>query len=127
MSDTTARPSFLDRQRDHALAQIAEQQTEFRRVADIVIPPSSAAAQRGSKRVTDVINLGDDHLVEVTGRDNSVQWTFVVGGKAGNWYHQRQEDAILHLIASRYDSNPNSNVHAAFYAGRVLGLAAIDN
>lgn len=122
MSDTTARPSFLDRQRDAALAEVVEQQKEFRRVAELVIPSD----RRGNrdKRVTDVIKLGEDHLVEVTRKDDTVQWTFVVDGNPNHWRHERQEDAILHLIASRYDANENTSFQAAFYAGRVLGQPA---
>lgn len=123
MSDTngTPRKPFLERQRDRALAEITEQRNEFRRVAELVVPSD----RRGSsQRVTNVIRLGDDHLVEVTDRDDSVMWTFVVAGKSVNWYHHTQEDAILHLIASRYDSNPNSSHVIAFCAGRVLGLPA---
>ncbi|MER7331747.1 MULTISPECIES: hypothetical protein [unclassified Micromonospora] len=129
MSDTdnSPRPSFLDRQRDAALAQITEQQQEFRRVAELVIP--SDRRRRSDERVTDVIRLGNDHLVEVTKRGSdeqgdTVRWTFVIGDKAAGWYHHTQEDAILHLIASRYDDNPNSNGAAALYAGRVLGIPA---
>ena len=113
----TDKPSFLDRQKDAALAELRERQAEHRRVGDLVI-----GTNRGNRRhVTDVIKLGGDYIVEVTEGD-SVQWTTVVGGKANSWYFHRQEVAILHLIARRYDDNPNSNGSAAFYAGRVLGI-----
>ena len=116
MTDTD-RPSFLDRQRDAALAELREKQDEFRRVADIVL-----GTNRGSRQhVTNVIKLGDDYLVEVTKRDETL-WTTVVRQKASNSYFYGQEEAILHLIARRYDDNPNSNGSAAFYAGRVLGI-----
>lgn len=117
MSETTTRPSFLDRQKDAALAMIQEQTAERRRIEQIVLGDN-----RQRRNVTEVIKLGNDHLVKVVDRDDTARWTFVIDGKANNWYHQEQEDAILHLIAARYDDNPNSNVQAAFYAGRVLGV-----
>ncbi|TDC34239.1 hypothetical protein E1211_17995 [Micromonospora sp. 15K316] len=123
MTSTSSTPqSFFDRQRDAALAEIVEQRREFQRVAELVIP--SDPRRRNTSRVTNVIRLGDDHLVEVTDQDNRTRWTFVVGERTTSWYHHRQEDAILHLIAARYDGNPNSNYAAAFYAGRVLGVPA---
>ncbi len=120
-----ARPSFLDRQRDAALQEIRDQQTEFQRIANIVLPTQPGAFRSSRKRVSDVIALGADHLVEVTDGD-TVLWTFVIDGKATSWRHHTQEEAILHLIASRYDSNDSASVNAAFYAGRVLGLPAAE-
>jgi ABC-type uncharacterized transport system permease subunit len=121
MSEPT-RPTFLDRQKDAALADLREQQAERARVADIVL------GKNGSRsHVTEVIKLGNDYVVEVTARDGkSSTWTTVVNGERGYFHHLRQEGAILHLIASRYDSNANSNTQAAFYAGRVLGIPATD-
>lgn len=118
---TDARPSFLDRQKQAALDAITEQRAEFNRIADNVLPKRNDPYRRSRETVTDVIRLGDDHLAEVT-EDGKTTWTFVVGGKASNWRHDTQESAILHLIASRYDDNQNSNINAAFYAGRVLGV-----
>jgi hypothetical protein len=120
--DQTARPSIMDRLRDAALERDQQRQDEHRRVSNIVL-----GEKRNTRRsVTEVINLGGDYLVQVADHDdNTESWTFVVGGKTSNWFHGRQEDAVLHLIASRYDDNPNSNVSAAFYAGRVLGLPSI--
>lgn len=115
-STDTPRLSFLDRQKEAALAVLSEQAAERRRVADITLGKNSR------DRVTEVINLSGDYLVEVTTPDSGVYWTFVVAGKRGIQLHTRQEDAILHLIAARYDPNPNTNGGAAFYAGRVLGL-----
>ncbi|MEU7978302.1 hypothetical protein AB0B63_07190 [Micromonospora sp. NPDC049081] len=120
-----ARPTFLDRQRDAALQQIRDQQTEFRRIADIVLPTRPGALRSSRKRVTDVITLGADHLVEVTDGD-TVLWTFVIDGKPTSWRHHTQEEAILHLIASRHDSNDSASANAAFYAGRVLGIPAAE-
>lgn len=117
----TNRRSFRDRQRDAALQQIQEQQAEFSRVADIVLPKRRDPYHRSSDRVTEVIRLGNDYLVEVTDRDR-VTWTTVVGGKRTSWHHDKQEGALLHLIARRYNDNDNSNHAAAFYAGRVLGI-----
>jgi ABC-type uncharacterized transport system permease subunit len=115
------RPSFLDRQKEAALADLHERQAEHRRIADLVL------GRNGSRSfVTEVIKLGGDYVVEVTARDGSSTWTTVVNDERGHLHHMRQEEAILHLIASRYDSNANSNTQAAFYAGRVLGLPTVD-
>lgn len=63
--------------------------------------------------------------MEITeNKGGAVQWTFVVAGKTSHWRHDRQEEAILHLIAARYDSNDSTSWNAAFFAGRVLGLPA---
>lgn len=117
------RRSIIDRMKDAAYEQIRAQQDEFDRIADLVI----GSDRRSSRRVTEVINLGDDHLVEVTDKnrqtgEDETTWTFVIGSKASNWHHHTQEHAILHLIATRHDPDPNSNHQAAFYAGRVLGV-----
>lgn len=117
MTDTV-RPSFLDRRRDAALAELRERQAEHARVADIVLGPNRTGTRR---RVTDVIGLLGGHLVEVADGDR-VTWTTVVDGKASSWHHLTQEAAVLHLIARRHDPNDNTNHAAAFYAGRVLGL-----
>jgi hypothetical protein len=114
MNDT--KPSLLDRLKEAAVEQVREQQAEHRRIADLVLGRDSR------NRVTDLTKLGDDYVVEVTARSGAYTWTTVVNGKKTSVYHERQEDAVLHLIARRYDDNINSNVQAAFYAGRVLGV-----
>lgn len=117
-TSTPDRRSFLDRQRDAALAEMAEQQAERSRIAALVL-----GASRGRRHVADLVKLGDDYLVEVTNGDDT-KWTTVVNGKDSIWYHPRQEDAILYLIARRYDDSDNASQAAAFYAGRVLGVPA---
>lgn len=123
-----ARPSFLDQQRDAALQQIREQQAEFTRIANIVIPERRDALRHSARRVSDLVKLGDnDFLVEVTDRHKGavqVAWTTVIGGKSCIYYFHTQDEALLHLVARRHD--PDSDGAAAFYAGRVLGLPAAD-
>lgn len=114
MTDT-AKPTFLDRQKEAALADVRQQQEERQRISAIVLGDKP----RGQRRVTEVIRLGDDYLVQVANK--GAAWTFVVGGRHGAWYHERQEDALLHLIATRYDAQPSNSITTAFYAGRVLG------
>lgn len=117
MPDTDiAKPSFLDRRKDAALAEIRERGAEHRRIEEIVLAGNSR------NRVTEVIRLEGDYLAQVEGRDGATTWTTVVNGERSTWHHHTQEEAILHLIARRYDPNPNSNASAAFYAGRVLGI-----
>lgn len=118
-TDQSARPSFVERQKEAALAEVRERHEEFRRVADIVLGANST-----QRRVTEVIRLGDDFLVQIVGKGGTA-WTFVVDDQRTSWVHERQENAILHLIAARHDPNPNSNHAAAFYAGRVLGVPSI--
>src|SRR5688572_19200658 len=113
----TAPPSIIDRMKDAAAEQTREQQDERRRVAEIVLGKNV-----GGYRVTDMVKVGDDYAVEVTDRKDDATWTTVVGGERGLTMFLTQEEAVLHLIARRYDDNPNSNVQAAFYAGRVLGV-----
>lgn len=113
MNDT--KPSMLDRLRDAAVEQVREQQAEHRRISDLVLGSDSR------DRVTDLVKLGDDYMVEVTARNGAITWTTVVNGEKTSFHHERQEDAVLHLIARRYDENPNTNIQAAFYASRVLG------
>lgn len=115
MPDTDRRP-FLDVQRDAALAQIREQADELLRVQKVALGDNSR------DRVTEVVKLGEDYVVEVTEPKGRVLWTTVVDGQGCSQYHERQEDAVLHLIARRYDPNPNTNLDAAYYAGRVLGV-----
>jgi hypothetical protein len=110
------KPSPLDRLRDAAVEQVHEQQAEYRRIGDLVLGRDSR------DRVTDLVKLGDDYVAEVTARNGMVTWTTVVNGEKTPFHHERQEDAVLHLIARRYDDNPNSNIQAAYYAGRVLGV-----
>jgi hypothetical protein len=126
---TDARPfNFIERQKEGALAQIREQQAEFARVADIVLPkPASGGLRNTTRRVSDVITIGADHLVEVTDRHKGVEevtWTTVVGDKRSIHYFHKQDEALLHLIARRHDDNENGSSDAAFYAGRVLGVPA---
>lgn len=115
MTDT--KTTFIERQKEAALAEVRERNEEHRRIADIVLGANNPTG----RRVTEVIRLGDDYLVQSVGKGGTA-WTFVVDDQRTSWVHVRQEDAILHLIASRYDTNPNSNHAAAFYAGRVLGI-----
>jgi hypothetical protein len=72
----------------------------------------------------EIVKLGDDYVVEVRdgGRTYDSLWTTVVNGEKTFHHHATQEAAILHLIARRHDSNPNTSACAAFYAGRILGL-----
>lgn len=108
-------PTIVQRQAEAALAAVREQADEIRRVEETVL----GDRQRG-QRVYEIVKLGDDYLAKVEG-GTVPMWTFVVNGKPTSWRYENQEDAILHLIAARYDSNPNSNYAAAHYAGRVLG------
>jgi hypothetical protein len=124
-TDTPARLTFAERQKEAALAEVRERNEKFNRVADIVAPRRNDPGRR-AERVTDVIALDSDHLVKLE-TNGETYWTFVVDGKRGSGFHLTQEAAILHLIASRYDNNPNSNIHAAHYAGRVLGIPASDD
>jgi len=120
------RRSFLDIQKDAALEDVRKQQAEFKRIADIVLPGRRDGIRRTSQRVTDVIALDGDHLVEITDGDKTM-WTFVVAGKASNWRHRTQEQAILHLIATRYDANDNNSVHTVFFANRLFGIPMSDD
>ncbi|MBM0205768.1 hypothetical protein JNW90_24195 [Micromonospora sp. STR1s_5] len=117
---TTPRKSFVEMQRDAAMEQAREQAAEHRRISDLVL-----GDRPGRRYVTEVIKLGNDHLVAVKeGNDDTPPaWTFVIDGKrSNNYYPGDQDSALLHLIASRYDSNVNSSYSSAFYAGRVIGL-----
>lgn len=76
-------------------------------------------------RMGDVVTLGPDHVVEVISGSESM-WTTVVGEKPAHQYHHSQEEAVLHLIARRYNGATDSAA-MAFAAGRVLGLPARDN
>ena len=122
MSDTTAN-SIIDQMRDAAYERENEQRKVERAVAEIVLGKNPG----GRKRVTAVIPLGDDHLVELS-VEGKVWWTFVVNDMRGSRYHFTQEQAILHLIATRHDHNPDTSYAMAVAAGRVLGIpAAVDN
>lgn len=120
MTDTTApKKSIQERMRDAAVEQAQQRAAEHRRVTDIVLGPRPNPRYQ----VVDVVRLGDDFVVEVQpGRDQPAVWTTVVGDERGNDYFTTQELAVLHLVARRYDDNPNTNVHAARFAGRVLGV-----
>jgi hypothetical protein len=119
MTDTTARKSIQERLRDAAVEQAQERAAERRRVEEIVFGSRSFDS---SERIGDIVKLGDDYVVEVERTGHDTTWTTVVAGKRSSWHHHTQEAAVLHLIARRYDDNPNSNAQAAFYAGRVLGI-----
>ena len=125
MTSTDQGLSFSDRRKaaitEAALAEYQERGEELRRIEDLVLGTN----RRGGRRVSELVKLGNDYLVKVEDGDSAQwtpAWTTVVNGEANSWYHERQEKAMLHLIARRYDDNPNSNVNAAHYAGRVLGL-----
>lgn len=111
--------TFTEQRQAAMLAEAQQQQAEFRRVADLV------AGNSRTRRVEDVIRIGGDHLVRVVNGD-STHWTTVVADKPTCWYHDTQEQALLHLIACRYDPNPDTSVQAARYAGRVLGIPTND-
>lgn len=114
----TDKPSFLDRRKATALERLYEQANDRQRVTAIVLRKNSP------DRVDEVIRLGDDYLVEITKPDATVVWATVVGSKDDSWRHRTQEEAILHLIARRYNNDPDSNYAAAFHAARVLGIRA---
>lgn len=116
MTATDAHTLILDRMREAALTQVREQQAEMRRVEQLVLGDNSR------DRVTELTKLGDDYVVEVRQPNGCITWTTVVDGEKTPFRHERQEDAVLHLIARRYDDNPNTSLDAAYYAGRVLGV-----
>lgn len=110
------RPSFIERQKDAALEQVRNQQAEARKIEELIL-----GRNHHGRYVSVVVKIGDDWVAEVVKGDEKT-WTFVVNGKASMFHHGTQEEAILHLIASRYEPNLNENYRAAYYAGRVLGL-----
>jgi hypothetical protein len=118
MTDTTTPKSIQERMRDAAVEQAQERADEHRRVTDIVL----GRRPNPRYRVVDVVRLGDDFVVEVQPGHDQPVWTTVVGDAHGNEYFTTQELAVLHLVARRYDDNPNTSARAAFYAGRVLGI-----
>lgn len=118
VADKRATKTFAERQVEAAVEQARERVAERDRVEKIVFGSRSAALR---ERMGEIVRLGDDYVVEVI-KPGRTTWTFVVNGQSSSWHHDTQERAILHLIAQRRDGNPNSNAHAAFYAGRVLGI-----
>ena len=124
-ADTTTRPSFLDRQRDAALAEIREQYADRHRVEEIVLGPNKPG-RPNTKTVTNVIKLADgDYLVEVTDRRNSEKlFATVVGDKADANRFYSQDEAMLYLITRR--QQPRGDVDAVTYAARVLGMPITD-
>lgn len=112
-------------QYDAAAERIREESDEHNEVTALVV--GKHASDRG-RRVEQYVKLGEDYVVlvadgKLTARVDRPMWTFTVRGKPVNFFHATQEQAILHLLASRYDPNPNTNHLAAFYAGRMLGIA----
>lgn len=114
--------TILERQKEAALDEVRQRAAEHHRVANLVL----GANHNRTRRVDTVINIEGDYLVKVVDGDKT-QWTFVVDGKTTMWYYQRHEDALLHMIAARFDPNPNTNTQAAYYAGRVLGIPNDDS
>ncbi|MEU0078473.1 hypothetical protein ABZY58_11305 [Micromonospora tulbaghiae] len=117
MSDATGTDSPLDRMKTAAYERENERRAEERAIEEIVLGKNP----NRRTRVTNVVKIGDDYVVEVTDK-GEVRWTFVVFGVAGRYYHDSQELAILHLIASRYDDNLNTNIGWTAAAARVLGI-----
>lgn len=125
MSADTTRPSFLDRQRDAALADYLAEAEDNRRVADIV----SGAHRPGRPRTecaSNVIKLADgDYLVEITDRStDKKKWATVVGNKSDSWRWYTQGEAMLYLITRR--QQPRGDESAVTYAARVLGMPLTD-
>lgn len=116
----TAIPWIVDQMKGAAYQQMIERQNDFTRVAQIVL-----GANRGRHRVTDMVQLGEDYVVEVTEPKGRTLWTTVVADQRSSRYYETQEEAVLHLIARRHDPDPNTSAQAAFYAGRVLGTNRI--
>ena len=110
--------TFAERMRDAAEQRIAEQQAQFRRVRDLVLGTSQTR-----DRVGDVIQLSDsDFLVEVI-TPLSTTWTTVVGDKRAFEHWHTQDEALLHLVARRHNTNGHGDTAAAaYYAARVLGI-----
>jgi hypothetical protein len=117
-TDTAPHKTIHERQRDAALAQVAEWRAEKRRVAEIVLGPNPPIR----RHLSEVIKLGDDYLIQVRDGNEPPTWTTVVNGKRSIWLFPTQEEALLHLIARRGDDDENTSANAAHYAGRVLGL-----
>jgi hypothetical protein len=113
------RPSFLDRQRDAALAEIRELYAEQRKVADIVLGDRLPRGQS----VGEIVKFGSDYLVEVQRRDERPTWTVVEASKATSCHFYSQEEAALYLIALRHGGDHT----AVYYAGRVLGILPSDD
>lgn len=111
-------------QYEAAIDRVREQSEEHHRIAELVLGKEN---RRNGRFVTDVVKLGEDYLVQVKGgimfgENDQAFWTFVVNGKHSNSFAKSQESALLHLIATRYDKNPNSNHMWAAAAARVLGV-----
>ena len=111
-------------QYDAAAEQVRKESEEHSRVAEMVLGPVD---RRPGRYLAEIVKLGEDYVVQVAGgrfagEPEPPRWTFTVNGKVANFFHQDQEMAILHLIASRYDPNPNSNHMGAHYAAKLLGL-----
>lgn len=123
MSDADTKPlTIVERMKEAAYEQSRERQAEWSRVAEIVL--GKAISRR--EYLGEVVKLGEDFVVEVEHHGSEPSWTTVVGGKKSTWHQRTQEEAVLYLIARRYDANDNSHLHAAFYAGRVLGVPDSD-
>jgi|SRR5690606_9646455 len=113
--------SILEMQKNAALEEIRQQREQFRRVEALVIPNP-----RNGERVTEVIALGGDYLVEITHKTGKTLWTCVIGGKPSNVRHHTWETAVLYMLASRGNSE-NTSMDAAYYAARVLNLPTDDD
>ncbi|MEV5629200.1 hypothetical protein [Micromonospora tulbaghiae] len=109
--------NILDQMKNAAYERENERRAVERGVEEIVLGENPNRRYR----VTAVITLGDDHLVEVHTGDR-VMWTFVIDGRRSGRYHYTQEQAILHLIAARYDNSPGDSYQMSIAAGRVLGI-----
>jgi hypothetical protein len=108
--------SFLDRQRDAALTQVREESAERRRISEIVL-----GSQERRRRTGEMIRIGSDWVVEVIENGKTSLWTTVVNDRRGIEYHPLVDDALLHLIAQRYDYAGQA-IQAHHYARRVLLL-----
>jgi hypothetical protein len=121
-TDTTKQLTIVERMKQAAYEQSREQYAERNRVAAMVL---TEAAQRRGDGIGEIVKLGGDFVVQVVRRGEDPSWTTVVGGEKSTWHFRTQEEAVLHLIARRYDDKDSSQ-SAAFYAGRILGVPSGD-
>jgi hypothetical protein len=84
--------------------------------------PSGCTTIPGDDRVTDIVRLGDDYVVEVTARNGAITFTTVVDEVRTSTHWETQQEAVLHLIARRYQTDAMASMNTVFYAGRVLGV-----
>lgn len=115
---TSHADKFRAAQADAALTEMEAQRAFERHLEDVL-----DIARSPRQRLLEVIRVGDDAVVSITGLAGETLWGAVVDDKRPPTYVYTQDEALVHLVSLRHDER---NSQAYRYACRTLNVPVRD-